>query len=377
MESTLRFVTSAAFLAMGGVSYVFGAKEAAGEWVDTSRDVMGGSDIEEWRQKNRETFTATPRDEAAVSWAYMAGSMVPSLLLTAATGGLAASSVVSIANTWQEGTRQALKNGADYGTALLYGGAVGAMDATVSALTGGFGGKFKVGKKVVEFGTDALAKKAAGFLCKSEAGKYWVKLGLTALMEQPLSLMAMTAAPLLQRSMYDPDAELYTAEQITSAAVQGFLTRGLLEIAKDVPVFLKSIGGGKSLVDADADLPANLKRKIDGKLEDALKKAELGKAPEVEADPEQALRQMRQNTQAELGGKLELDIPDAGKNLATVLAADAELRGGGIRGAGEARLGLGETKPIDPESTYKVSVADDLPLKDVLARELGGIRQKL
>ena len=38
---------------------------------------------------------------------------------------------------------------------------------------------------------------------------------------------------------------------------------------------------------------------------------------------------MGQNTQADLGGKLELDIPDAGKNLATVLAADAELSGAG------------------------------------------------
>ena len=115
------------------------------------------------------------------------GQLLPAVAVTIATGGMGAPSVVaeaaSLATTAfsaaGSATEEAFKEGAGYEQGLLYGTAVGAVEAGTEKLTGGLGGLYgksaaaaakglgksaakTVGKEIAEVGLKRVAKAIQG-----------------------------------------------------------------------------------------------------------------------------------------------------------------------------------------------------------------------
>lgn len=222
VETVLRLGTGAVLNAIGEGVGLLGAEEAKAGWKDAATTVLGESYTQDWRENNLKKYTMTPKEQRILGLANTVGQMVPSLMLGLATGGgtlgMISTSVLSAATTAGNNTRQALKEGATVEQALLYGVGTAVLDISVNALTGGFGGGFN---------TDVLASSVSKALCRNTVGRWVLKIGLTATLEQPFNLGMMAGETVLKRLIYDPDAPAYNPEQVWQAVVQGFVTRAV------------------------------------------------------------------------------------------------------------------------------------------------------
>lgn len=331
-ESALRFTLALGLGLTSAGASLFGADEYAEDTKNAAKGWLSESWAQQMREGAQDMFKADAGDMRAGRKYFIAGQILPGVIIAASTGGAGAGTmlgagastgystyaIVGALSTAGTCAQTALQEGASVDQALTYGALAGILDLGATAAFGGLNKKLGID-------TGKIAQKIAGNYCETELGTYIAKQFISAAIEQPADTLAFQIQPELKRLTYDPNAKSYTKEQIAEATVMGFTKHSLRNLAFSLPEFVQILNGANT----NTKLSEHIKQQVDENLKSAITKAQAGETPDTgaaAARPELAATQMDANTAADMGNQ-RFEAQDAGDRLASVLASDPELVG--------------------------------------------------
>ena len=290
-ENVFDYLGSGTYKVLEGITSLGGlAKNPVSNFLGEQADsYFQQSWSQDWEDSIRERYNPDDRSETITGVGQTVVQMLPAIAAgnaygAAAKGVKTATDMAKIARDAQTvskivfgvqaagaGANEAKREGASTSKALAYGTASGAMETMIEGVAGGIPG-FGNGKLT------AIAKKIVD--------NPIVNKTLDIMGEGAEEAASAIITPFIKRAIYDPNAQLATADEIAESAVLGMISAGVLQAGIELPTAI-------SVARENAQARKETQAKTRSRLEEAINVAQ-GRAedPSIEEDLGSILEQL-------------------------------------------------------------------------------------